>query len=68
VTATCPTSSTTLSINGFSVAVTCSSSTPAYSEAGQSINIFQLTSTATSAGGLGSATYVERSVSAGIEK
>jgi MSHA biogenesis protein MshP len=66
VSASCPTSPTTLSITGFSVVVTCSFQT--YSEAGQSPKIFQLKAVATSPGGAGSSTYVERSVSAGIEK
>jgi MSHA biogenesis protein MshP len=62
----CPTSPTTLSIDSFSVEVTCGLQT--YAEAGQSPKIFQLKAVAASAGGVGSSSYVERSVSAGMEK
>jgi hypothetical protein len=66
VTTTCPASPTTLAISSFSVEVRCSQQT--YSEAGLSPQIFQLKAVATSSGGVGSVTYVERSVSAGMEK
>lgn len=65
-TTTCPTSPTTLTLNGFTVVVTCSVQT--YSEAGVNRNIFQFNSVASTSGSVGSATYVERSVSAGMEK
>lgn len=60
----CP-ATTTLAIDGFSVAVTCASTT--YAEAGASPMLFQLQAIA-SQGVLGTVSYVERSVSASIEK
>ena len=62
--AACP-STTTLAIDGFSVVVTCASST--YAEAGASPTLFQLQAIA-SQGVLGTVSYVERSVSASMEK
>lgn len=64
-TATCPTSPTTLNVNSFSVVVTCGLQT--YSETNAAINIFRITSVA-SAGSIGSLGFIERSVSASIEK
>lgn len=60
----CP-ANTTLAIDGFSVAVTCASTT--YTEAGASPMLFQLQAIA-SQGVLGTVSYVERSVSASMEK
>ena len=61
----CPTSPTALSLDGFSVSVTCTSS--AFTEGGKTVTLFRLSSVANS-GTPGSVTYVERSVSAGLEK
>ncbi len=64
--AACPASPTTLAIDGFAVAITCTSGT--YAEAGATPRIFQFTSVASSAAAVGSIAYVERSLSASIEK
>lgn len=64
-TAACPASPTTMSVNGFSVVVTCSLQT--YSEASATLNIFKLTSVA-SAGTIGNLSFIERSLSASIER
>jgi MSHA biogenesis protein MshP len=61
----CPASPTILTVDSFSVVVTCSLQT--YSEGGATRNIFQFTSVAGSAGGVGSAGFIERSVSASME-
>lgn len=67
-TASCPASSSTL--NGFDgsmkVIVSCTRST--YNEAGQDKIIFQLTSVASNQSPVGSVGFVERSLSASIEK
>jgi len=65
VAASCPISPTTFTVNTFSVAVTCAQQT--YTEASTTINIFKLTSVA-SIGTVGSLGFIERSVSASIEK
>ncbi len=62
----CPVSPPSLSIDVFTVTVTCLPT--AYSEAGATVTIFQFISTAKTAGAVGSATYVERSISASMEK
>jgi MSHA biogenesis protein MshP len=63
----CPTSPTTLTIDSFSVVITCTNQT--YTEALATPNIFQLTSVAHSAGTtVGSVGYIERSLSASMEK
>jgi MSHA biogenesis protein MshP len=61
---TCPTS-TTLIVDGFSVAVTCSLT--AVTEAGSAVKLVQLSSVATT-GAIGAVGYIERSVSAALEK
>ena len=67
-TASCPASPSTL--NGFggpmTVVVSCSRST--YNEAGQDKIIFQLTAVASNGGQAGSVGFVERSLSASLEK
>ena len=60
--ANCPTSPTTLTVDGFSVTVTCTRST--YDEAGATVVIYRLVSLARLGAG---ATAVERSVSASLE-
>lgn len=61
----CPASPTALTLDGFSVSVSCTAST--FTEAGSTVTILGLSAQA-SAGTLGTPTYVERSVSAGLEK
>lgn len=71
-TAACPASPKTLPLGavpfdgGFTAVVTCSRLT--YSEAGEERKIFQFTSVAKSAGVPGSIGYIERSLSASMEK
>ena len=65
-TATCPASPTTLTINTFTVVISCIMRT--YTEAGAPVNLLQFTSTATSAGAVGSVGFIERSLSASVEK
>lgn len=57
---------TTLSLSGFTVAVTCTLSGP-YLENGSNVNIYRLTSTANQ-GTLGSVGYVERQLQATVGK
>ncbi|NOS96015.1 MAG: hypothetical protein HOP26_06300 [Methylotenera sp.] len=64
-TTACPTSPTTLSVNSFNVIVTCALQT--YPEGSATINIFRITSVA-STGNIGNVGFIERSVSASIEK
>jgi MSHA biogenesis protein MshP len=73
VTTTCPTSPTQLTVDNFTVCVTCD--VHAYTEA-TTFNIYQFTSTArspalsacTDVGAVGSVGYVERSISASLER
>lgn len=65
VTAACPASPTTLSVDGFTVIVTCALTT--YSDPG-SVNLFQITAVANTAGAVGSPNYIERSLTASMEK
>ena len=61
----CPAASTTLTVDSFSVVVTCGLTT--YSEASAAVNIISFQSVA-SVGTAGSLGYIERSVSATLEK
>ncbi|MDT8990217.1 hypothetical protein RQP54_05005 [Curvibacter sp. APW13] len=61
----CPAASTTLTIQGISVAVVCTAT--AYTEGGATINILRFTAVA-SLGAAGTQGYVERSVSASMER
>lgn len=61
----CPAASTTLTVDGFSVVVTCGLNS--YSEASSSVKIIAFQSVA-SFGTAGSLGYIERSVSASLEK
>jgi MSHA biogenesis protein MshP len=61
----CPTSPTTLTVDGFSVAVTCGLTS--FTEAGGAVKLIQLRSVASS-GTVGSVGYVERSLSASMER
>lgn len=67
VTSVCPAASTTLTIDGFTVTVTCSLSSPTNPEANVTPKLLQFIAVA-SAGALGSIGYVERSVSAALER
>jgi MSHA biogenesis protein MshP len=63
----CPTSPTTLTIDSFTVVIKCANQT--YTEALATPNIFQFTSVASITGGtVGSNGYIERSLSASMEK
>ncbi len=62
---TCPASPTAITLDGFTVSVTCTSNV--FSEGGKTVTLMRLSSVANS-GAMGSVTYVERSVSAGLEK
>jgi MSHA biogenesis protein MshP len=64
--ATC-TTPTPFSVDGFSVTVTCSGAGVPYSEAGVNKYIFQISSVA-SIGSVGTVGYLERSVSASVER
>lgn len=61
----CPASTPTLTVEGFSVTLVCSSSS--YDEAGITRTIFWVTSTAVAGGSPGSLSYTERVVSAFME-
>jgi len=64
--ATCPVTTPPASVDGFTLVITC---TPqAYTEAGATITIFQFTSVASSTGAVGSVGFIERSLSASMEK
>lgn len=65
-TAACPASPTTLAVDTFTVVITCALQT--YPEAGATVTIFRFTSVASSAGAVGSVGFIERSVSASLEK
>ena len=62
---TCPASPMAIALDGFTVSVTCTSNV--FSEGGKTVTLLSLSSVANS-GTPGSVTYVERSVSAGLEK
>ncbi len=62
----CPASPTTLSLEGFSVVVTCSLST--YTEEGAAVRLFRFTSVGSSLGSVGDTGFIERSVSGTLER
>lgn len=69
--AACPASPTVLAVDTFTVTITCTA--PAYQDQGgvaapPNTTIFQLTSVAASAGAVGTAGRIERSVSASLER
>lgn len=68
--AVCPASPTVLAIDGFNVTISCGPET--YQDQGGAVpgvvTIFQLTSVAASAGGVGTVGFIERSVSASLER
>ena len=61
----CAAASTTLAVDGFSVVVHCRAMP--YTEAGTSLNILQLTAVASS-GTVGNVGFIERSLSASVER
>ena len=61
----CAAAATTLAVDGFSVVVNCRAL--AYTEAGSSINLLQFTAVA-SQGTVGSVGFIERSLSAAVER
>lgn len=63
---TCPTSPKTLTVDTFTVVITCALQT--YPEAGATVTIFSFTSVASAAGAVGSVGYIERSLSASMER
>lgn len=65
VTTACPTSPTVLNVEEFTVTVTCNAS--AYTDAG-AVTLFEVTALTKSAGTVGGPGYIERSLSATLEK
>lgn len=61
----CPAASTSLTLDGFAVTVTCSANT--YTEGTDSKTIYWVVSTVTGGGGVGSLGYTERQVEAFVE-
>lgn len=65
--ATCPTTAPPIALDGFALAITCTVQT--FSESGLAVNIFHLTSVASSPGAaVGGLGFIERSLSASIER
>lgn len=65
--ATCPNTTPPATLDDFVLVITCTAQT--YSEGEAIVNVFQLTSTASSTGvAVGSLGFIERSVSASIER
>ena len=64
---TCPAASTALTIDGFTVTVTCTLTSPTNPEASTTPRIIQFIAVASS-GSVGSVGYIERSVSASLER
>lgn len=60
--------STSLSVDGFTVVVSCSAQTYTEAAATPNVSILRFTSVARSAGAAGSVGYIERSVSASMER
>lgn len=65
-TTACPTSPTTLAVDSFSVVATCAVQT--HTEAGATVSIFRYNAVATSNAAVGSLGFVERSLSASMER
>ena len=65
VAAACPASPSTISIDAFTVTVTCAQA--AYTDSG-TVNLFQVTAIAKTADAVGSTGYIERSLTASMEK
>ena len=62
----CPATPTTLTVDLFTVVITCTAQ--AYAEAGATINMLHFTSRASTSAAVGSVGFVERSLSATLEK
>ncbi len=65
-TTTCPASPTTLTVDTFTVVITCA--LQAHAEVGATVNVFRFTSVASSAGAVGGVGFIERSLSVSMEK
>nr|WP_326530602.1 hypothetical protein [Rhodoferax sp.] len=65
VTTVCPTSPTSLNVEGFTVEVKCTPTT--YTDSG-TVNLFEITALAKSTGAVGSPGYIERSLTASMER
>lgn len=65
-TTACPASPTVLTVDTFSVTVSCASQS--YSEGAETVNILRFTSVAATAAAVGSVNFIERSVSASMER
>jgi len=63
---TCPTPPTPFVVDGFNLTMTCTSQV--FDEVGVSRTVYQLTSLASLGGAAGNMAYVERSLSASVEK
>ncbi len=61
----CPASPTGLALDGFSVSVSCVNQS--FAEGGSNRTLYRLTATASQGAGVGTLSYIERSVSATIE-
>lgn len=64
---TCGAVPASLTIDGFSVAINCTTPNPPHDEGGVSKYIFRVTATATAGGSIGNIAYVERAVNTFIE-
>ena len=64
--ATCPVTAAPATVDGFTLVIACSAQT--FDEAGVSRTVFQLKSTAILGGTVGDIGYIERSVSASMER
>lgn len=62
----CPTAPSPFTVDGFALAVTCTSAS--FNEAATAVLIFSVTSKASAGGSPGGLAYVERSLSASVEK
>ena len=62
----CPTPPSPFAVDGFALAVTCTSAS--FNEAGATVLIYSVTSKASAGGSPGGLGYVERSLSAAVEK
>ena len=68
VVAACPASPTSLTIDTFTVVITCTSQTYTEAAAAPNVNVYQFKSVASSTGAVGSVGFVERSLTASMEK
>lgn len=66
ISSSCPATPSTLTVDGFSVRVTCSEQ--AFDEGGVARRLYRLNSVASSSSAVGSLGFIERSVSASLER